>query len=137
MRQTVWVCAALALLVFSSDAFAQGRGGGGRGGGGAAPAQPAQGGPPPATTAPAAPHEVVVIGCLERAGNNYNLKDFRDNNSYQINAPADVVAPSDSLAWHAGHELEVHGMLESGAAGGALRLRATQIMYIANKCPAK
>jgi hypothetical protein len=125
MRQTmILLSAAFALLVLSSTTSAQGRGGGG---GGQAP-----GTAPAAQAAPKGPVEVILIGCLERAGNNYTLKDFRDGNTYQINAPANVVAPAESLAWHAGHQLEVKGTLEPG--GGATRLRASSIAYLAAKC---
>jgi hypothetical protein len=80
------------------------------------------------------PHEVVTIGCLERAGNAYVLKDFRDGTAFQINASPQVAAPAENLDWHIGHELEVHGTLE-GTAQGALRLRATQIVYVSRTCP--
>jgi len=93
-------------------------------------------GPPPAQPGPAAPRTYVVLGCLARTGNNvYTLKDFRDGSLYQIDASAQVVAPSDSLAWHEGHELEIHGTFEGAAAGGALRMKATQIIYISRTCP--
>ena len=122
MRQTmILLSAAFALLVLSSTTSAQGRGGG-----------QAPGTAPAAQAAPRGPVEVILIGCLERAGNNYTLKDFRDSNTYQINAPANVVAPAESLAWHAGHQLEVKGTLEPG--GGAARLRASSITYVSAKC---
>ena len=79
--------------------------------------------------------EVILIGCLERSGANaFALKDFRDGITYQIVAPPEVTAPAESIAWHAGHKLEIHGALEGNPSQGQMRLRATQIMYIANNC---
>jgi hypothetical protein len=78
---------------------------------------------------------VIVIGCLERVGNAYVLKDLRDGTQFQIDAPAQVVAPAESLDWHVGHKLEIHGTLESTASQGMMRLRATAIIYVSRTCP--
>jgi hypothetical protein len=75
------------------------------------------------------PGEIIVIGCLQRAGQNaLTLKDFRSGVSYRIEGDA------NSLDWHVGHQLEIHGTLASGATADAPRIRAGQVMYIAPKC---
>src|SRR5436190_23770680 len=51
------------------------------------------------------PAEVVVIGCLERAAqNSFALKDFRSGVSYRVTT-------TENIAWHVGHQLEIHGSL--------------------------
>src|ERR1700704_5814386 len=51
-------------------------------------------------------NNVVIIGCLQGGANAFTLKDYRSGLSYRIDADA------ESIAWHVGHELEIHGSLE-------------------------
>ena len=78
------------------------------------------------------PAEVVVIGCLERAAqNSFALKDFRSGVGYRVTT-------TENIAWHVGHQLEIHGTLAGG--GNNLTINASQIVYIATSCsgaPAK
>ena len=79
-----------------------------------------------AATAQQKPADVVIIGCLERgAQNSYNLKDFRSSVSYRVTT-------TENIAWHVGHQLEIHGTLTSGGASPAIN--ASSIVYVATTC---
>jgi hypothetical protein len=69
------------------------------------------------------PNSIIIIGCLQGGGKAFTLKDNRSGRSYQIDGDA------ESLAWHVGHELEIHGSLGEGA-----RVKAEQVVYVATKC---
>jgi hypothetical protein len=79
--------------------------------------------------------ETVLIGCLEQSGREtFTLQDFHDQKKYVITAPPAVVGPADSLAWHVGHELEIHGTFQAGRASEGGTLKATSIIYISTTC---
>jgi hypothetical protein len=71
-------------------------------------------------------NNIVVIGCLEGAKNVFTLKDYRSGRSYRIDADL------ESIGWHVGHELEIHGSLEVRTDGP--RIKADQIIYVATRC---
>jgi hypothetical protein len=74
-----------------------------------------------------ASQKIAIIGCLQgNAQKVFTLKDFRSGRTYRIDADA------ESIGWHVGHELEIHGAVTSGSDG--LRLKADQVIFIANKC---
>lgn len=75
--------------------------------------------------------EFVVIGCLERAQNDFMLRDNRSGTRYRLDATA------DALGWHVGHELEIHGTFQSGQSGAtreAQTLKVGSVVYISQKC---
>jgi hypothetical protein len=69
------------------------------------------------------PDSIIIIGCLQGSAKAYTLKDNRSGRSYQIEGDP------ESLGWHVGHELEIHGSLSAG-----LRVKAEQVVFIATKC---
>ncbi|MQA30022.1 MAG: hypothetical protein GEU82_09315 [Luteitalea sp.] len=69
---------------------------------------------------------VIVIGCLESAQGGYVLTDNRSSVRYRVDAPA------DTLNWHVGHELEIHGTFQSG--GATPTLKAESVVYISQTC---
>jgi hypothetical protein len=71
---------------------------------------------------------IIIIGCLTRGAQNaFVLKDFRSGVSYRIDADA------ESIGWHVGHQLEIHGPIVPGTAD-APRVKPSQVIYISNKC---
>ena len=73
------------------------------------------------------PAAIVIIGCLQGGPQNvFTLKDNRSERSYRIDAKA------EDIAWHVGHELEIHGSLEVRQEGPTVK--ADQIVYVANRC---
>lgn len=72
------------------------------------------------------PNSIIVIGCLQGTQKAFTLKDSRSGRSYQIDGDA------ESLGWHVGHELEIHGSLEVRSDGP--RVKADQVVFIATKC---
>src|SRR5438874_12083827 len=96
-------------LSVAGSAQGQGQGRGGAPGG-AQPAQAAQAAQPS--------NETIVIGCAARADQNaLTLKDFRSDITYRVEASGG----DTDIAWHAGHQLEVHGTLDSSAPAGQPR----------------
>jgi hypothetical protein len=74
-----------------------------------------------------ADNNIVIIGCLQGGAQNaFTLKDVRSGRSYRIDADA------ESIGWHVGHELEIHGALEVRSEGP--RVKADQIVFIATRC---
>jgi hypothetical protein len=69
------------------------------------------------------PNSIIIIGCLQGSGQTFTLKDSRSGRSYQL------VGDPESLGWHVGHELEIHGALGDGA-----RVKVDQVVFIATKC---
>jgi hypothetical protein len=75
------------------------------------------------------PATIIIIGCLQRSGQNaFTIKELRSGRSYQI------VADAESIGWHVGHELEIHGSLE--VTGAALRVKPDQVIFVADRCVA-
>ena len=73
------------------------------------------------------PASIVIIGCLQGgAQNGFTLKDNRSGVSYRIDA--DV----ESIGWHVGHELEIHGSVEVRTDGP--RVKADQVIFMATRC---
>jgi hypothetical protein len=73
-------------------------------------------------------NSIVILGCLQGAQNAFTLKDDRSGVAYRIDADA------ESIAWHVGHQLEIHGTLD--VSGGAPKVKPDQIIYVATKCAA-
>lgn len=80
------------------------------------------------TSPSGSPTKFVVIGCLERAQNGFMLRDYRSGTRYRLDATA------DTLGWHVGHELEIHGTFQSGATSEAQTLKVGSVVYISQKC---
>jgi len=75
------------------------------------------------------PATIIIIGCLQRSEQNtFTIKELRSGRNYQI------MADAESIGWHVGHELEIHGALE--VTGDALRVKPDQVIYIADRCVA-
>jgi hypothetical protein len=73
------------------------------------------------------PTSIIIIGCLQSSGQNaFTLKERRSGRTYQI------VADRDTIGWHVGHELEIHGSVEVTA--DALRVKPDQVIFVATKC---
>jgi hypothetical protein len=71
--------------------------------------------------------QIVIIGCLQSGPQNaFTLKDVRSGRSYRIDADA------ESIGWHVGHELEIHGTLQ--VRGDEARVKADQVVFIATHC---
>lgn len=67
----------------------------------------------------------AVIGCLQRAGGRYTLKDVRGG-TYT------VVGEAQALDVHIGHHVELQGRFQ-GASDNA-PFKAEAVIYIAEKC---
>jgi hypothetical protein len=73
------------------------------------------------------PGAIAIIGCLQSSGQNaFSLKDDRSGVSYRIAADA------ETIGWHVGHELEIHGSLT--VSGDTRTVKPEQIVFIATKC---
>jgi hypothetical protein len=77
---------------------------------------------------------IKVIGCLQRTGNTFVLKDMRADDNFRLD-PIPNGRPEDELDFHAGHLIEVTGTLVDTASNPP-RLRASQIVYLSRTCPA-
>lgn len=75
------------------------------------------------------PARIFVIGCLERGGQGgFVIKDFRSGTPYRLEAKAEM------LDWHVGHQLEVHGVLQSGSTSDGGTLTVESVLYISTTC---
>jgi hypothetical protein len=77
------------------------------------------------------PTTMVVIGCLERGGpGGFLIKDFRNGLPYRLEAKA------ETLDWHVGHHLEVHGVIQSGSSSDSPTLKVESVLYLSPTCSA-
>ena len=74
------------------------------------------------------PASFVVIGCLEQSQGAFVIKDFRNGTAYRL------VASVETLDWHVGHQLEVHGTLEPGSSDNGATLKVDKVIYISTRC---
>jgi hypothetical protein len=84
-------------------------------------------------SAQTAAKSIRVLGCLQRAGNAFVLKDMRADDNFRLD-PSPNAKPEDELDFHAGHLIEVVGTLTDTAANPP-RLRISQIIYLSRTCP--
>lgn len=75
------------------------------------------------------PAEIAIIGCLERSQSVFMMKDYRSGTRYRLDATAEL------LSWHVGHELEIHGTVQSGSTGsGAPTMKVASVIYLSQTC---
>jgi len=83
-----------------------------------------------AVSAQTTPKTIHIIGCVQKNGAAYVLKDTR--------APDDVYrldATADDLDFHTGHFVEVVGSL-TDVATNPPRLKVASFIYLSRTCPA-
>jgi len=72
-----------------------------------------------------APRPSVVIGCVQRNGNNFVLNDFRGGSFRLESLPKD-------FEFHVGHKVELTGSY--GKAGTAETFKIDSVIYISTTC---
>jgi hypothetical protein len=72
-----------------------------------------------------APRHSVVIGCVQRNGNNFVLNDFRGGSFRLESLPKD-------FEFHVGHKVELTGSY--GKAGTTETFKIDSVIYISTTC---
>jgi len=78
-----------------------------------------------AVVAAQTPRPSVVIGCVQRNGNNFVLNDFRGGSFRLESLPKD-------FEFHVGHKVELTGTY--GKAGTTDTFKIDQVVYLSNTC---
>jgi len=78
-----------------------------------------------AMVAAQSPRPSVVIGCVQRNGNNFVLNDFRGGSFRLESIPKD-------FEFHVGHKVELTGTY--GKSGTAETFKIDQVVYISTTC---
>jgi hypothetical protein len=74
------------------------------------------------------PVEIVVIGCLERSGQGFAMKDYRSGALHVLEAKPEMID------WHVGHKIEVKGTVQSGSKPESIRVKVESVAYISPTC---
>jgi hypothetical protein len=82
-----------------------------------------------AVSAQTTPKTIHLIGCVQKNGGAYILKDTRaPDDSYRLDGTA------EDLEFHAGHFVEVVGSI-TDAATNPVRFKVASVIYLSQTCP--
>jgi hypothetical protein len=84
-----------------------------------------------AVSAQTTPKTIHILGCVQKNGAAYVLKDLRaPDDLYRLDA-----ANADDLDFHTGHYVEVVGTI-TDAATNPPRVKVASFIYLSRTCPA-